>query len=467
MSPFRFSQLLFVLKEKEERDLNVLRDRPLTMRVLGLAGPAMASMLSHTLLTLVDTAMVGRLGADALAAVGIGGMAMYVVMSAFFAIDSGSRAIVARYFGAGDCSRCGQVCQQALFLSLVFGIILSIGGWFLSDDMYRLMRAETTVVALGGEYLKLRLLAATFIFAAFAFNGFFTGLGDTKTPMVVMITANSLNVILNYVLIFGKLGFPALGVEGAALATVIARVSGFLLYAIIILSKTALKAYRPRLTFSPHWERMKQLIRVAAPTSFEQVMQATGFLAFTTIITQLGTIPLAANNIGLNITMISFMPAYGFGVAASALVGQNLGAKKIEAAERSGWTAAILGVFFMTLMGLVFFFLPKYLMVIFTNDQQVIHKGVTILKILAFVQPFDALHIVLGLALRGAADTKWVMACNLIITWLLFVPLSYVLALPLGAGLSGAWGGLALFIFSAGIAMTWRFRGGKWKEIEV
>ena len=447
--------------------MNILSDRPLIQRVLILAGPAMASMLSHTLLTLVDTAMVGRLGPDALAAVGIGGMVMYVVMSAFFAVDSGSRAIVARYFGSGDCSNCGQILQQALILSLVFGVLLSIGGWFFSDDMYRLMRADTAVVVLGDEYLKLRLLAATFIFGAFAFNGFFTGLGDTKTPMVVMIAANSLNVILNYVLIFGKLGCPAMGVKGAALATVIARVSGFILYTIIILSKTSLRAYRPRLSFSPHWERMKQLVRISSPTSFEQVMQAAGFLAFTTIITQLGTIPLAANNIGLNITMISFMPAYGFGVAASALVGQSLGAKRFVEAERSGWTAAALGVIFMTFMGLVFFFLPKYLMMIFTNDQQVISNGITILRILAFFQPFDALHIVLGLALRGAADTKWVMACNMAITWFLFVPASYCLALPLGIGLNGSWWGLAFFIFAAGTAMTWRFRSGQWKEIEI
>ena len=423
--------------------------------------------MSHTLLTLVDTAMVGRLGADALAAVGVGGMVMYVVMSAFFAIDSGARAIVARYYGSGDCSNCGQVCQQALVLSVFFGIALTTAGWYFSDDMYRLMRAEVEVVALGGEYLKLRLFAAVFIFAAFALNGFFTGLGDTKTPMMVMITANSINIIFNYLLIFGKFGFPTMGVKGAALATVIARFSGFILYTVLILARQSLKAYRPRLKLSVHWERMKQLIRIASPTSFEQVMQATGFLAFTAIITQLGTIPLAANNIGLNITMISFMPAYGFGVAASALVGQNLGAKRFEEAERSGWTAATLGVIFMTFMGLVFFCFPKYLMMIFTNDTTVIVKGVIILKILAFFQPFDALHIVFGLALRGAADTKWVMASNLMITWFLFVPSSYLLALPFGFGLNGSWWGLALLLFAAGTVMTIRFRGGRWKEIEI
>lgn len=442
-------------------------DKPLTKRVLALAGPAMASMMSHTLLTLVDTAMVGRLGADALAAVGIGGMVMYVVMSAFFAIDSGARAIVARYYGSGDCSKCGQVCQQALILSAIFGFALTTSGWFFSDDIYRLMRAEAEVVTLGGDYLKLRLLAAAFIFSAFAFNGFFTGLGDTKTPMMVMITANSINIVFNYLLIFGKFGFPAMGVKGAALATVIARISGFILYTIIILSRRSLKAYRSQLTFSIHWERMRQLIRIASPTSFEQVMQATGFLAFTAIVTLLGTIPLAANNIALNITMISFMPAYGFGVAASALVGQKIGAKRYEEAERSGWTAATLGVIFMTCMGLVFFFFPKYLMMIFTNDTTVISKGVTILRILAFFQPFDALHIVLGLALRGAADTKWVMAGNLIITWFLFVPASYLFALPLGFGLNGSWWGLALLLFAAGTVMTVRFGSGKWRAIEI
>lgn len=442
-------------------------DKPLTKRVLTLAGPAMASMLSHTLLTLVDTAMVGRLGADALAAVGIGGMVMYVVMSAFFAVDSGSRAIVARYFGSGNCSQCGQVCQQALILSVIAGLALSTAGWFFADDIYRLMRAEPMVVSLGGEYLKFRLLAATFIFVAFAFNGFFTGLGDTKTPMIVMITVSLINIFFNYLLIFGKLGFPAMGVKGAAIATVISRICGFILYNVIVLVRKTLQEYRPHLTFVPNLERMKQLVRISAPTSFEQVMQAMGFLVFTAIITQLGTIPLAANNIGLNITMISFMPAYGFGVAASALVGQNLGAKRYEDAERSGWTAATLGVIFMTLMGLVFFFFPQYLMMIFTNDRLVIEKGATILRILAFFQPFDALHIVVGLALRGAADTKWVMACNLIVTWLLFVPATYVFSLPLGLGLNGAWWALALLIFVAGITMTQRFRRGRWKEIEI
>lgn len=447
--------------------MKVYFDRPLTKRVLLLAYPAMVSMLSHTLLSLVDTAMVGRLGAEALAAVGIGAMVMYVVMSAFFAIDSGSRAIVARHFGAGDCSNCGKVLQQALLLSFFFGTAITVAGCFFSNDIFRLMGAEHGVMSLGGEYLRLRLFAAVFIFAAFAFNGFFTGLGDTKSPMMVMIAANTLNVVLNYLLIFGKLGFPAMGVKGAALATVIARVSGFAIYLAVTMSKKSLKKCGPFVSFSLKWERMKQLVRIASPTSFEQVLQAAGFLALTAIVTQLGTVPLAAHNIGLNITMISFMPAYGFGVAASALVGQSLGAKRFREAEHCGWTAATLGVIFMTLMGLVFFFLPKYLMMIFTNDEQVICKGVTILKILAFFQPFDALHIIFGLALRGAADTKWVMVCNLAITWLLFVPTSYLLALPLGFRLAGSWWGLALLIFAAGIAMTWRFRAGKWKEIEI
>ena len=423
--------------------------------------------MSQTLLTLVDTAMVGRLGAEALAAVGISGMVVYVVMSAFFAIDSGSRAIVARSYGSGNCTSCGQVCQQALILSVGAGLVLMAAGWFFADDIYRFMRAEAAVVALGSEYLKIRLLAAVFVFVAFAFNGFFTGLGDTKTPMAVMITANSINVLLNSLLIFGKLGFPAMGVKGAALATVISQICGFFLYNVIVLTKKSLQAYRPRLTYTPNWERMKQLVRISAPTSFEQMMQAAGFLAFTAIITRLGTIPLAANNIGLNITMISFMPAYGFGIAASTLVGQNLGAKRPEEAERGGWTAAALGVVFMTLMGLVFFFFPRYLMMVFTTDPLVIDQGAMILRILAIFQPFDALHIILSLALRGAADTTWVMACNLLITWLLFVPATYLFALPLGLGLNGAWLALGILLFIAGIAMTARFQRGRWKKIAI
>ncbi|MFQ6093671.1 MAG: MATE family efflux transporter [bacterium] len=442
-------------------------DRPLTKRVLLLAYPAMVSMLSHTLLSLVDTAMVGRLGAESLAAVGIGAMVMYVVMSGFFAIDSGSRAIVARYFGAGKFSNCGQIFQQALILSVLFGAAITAAGCFFSEDMYRLIRAEPGVTSLGGEYLRLRLFGAAFIFAAFAFNGLFTGLGDTKTPMVVMVVANSLNVALNYTLIFGKLGFPAMGVKGAALATVIARVSGFSIYLAVTLSKKSLRRFSPYGSFSLHRERMKQLIRVASPTSFEQVLEAAGFLAFTVIVTQLGTVPLAAHNIGLNITMLSFMPAFGFGVAASTLVGQSLGAKRFGEAEHSGWTAATLGVLFMSFMGLVFFFLPKYLMMIFTNDREVIRQGVTILKILAFFQPFDGLGMILGLALRGAADTRWVMACNLAITWLLFVPGSYLLALPLGFRLNGSWWALGLLLFASGTAMAWRFRNGKWKKIKI
>jgi putative MATE family efflux protein len=328
-----------------------------------------------------------------------------------------------------------------------------------------IFQAADDVLDLGEVYLS--TVASTFAAMAIMLVGTaaLRGVGDTRTPMLIMAVVNVVNMVVAYVLIYGIGPFPALGVLGSALGAAIGRVVGFaLVIGVLVRGHRGLRL-RSRLLL-PDATQFRRIIAIGAPAGAEMLVLRGGMMAFVATVASLGTSALAAHQIALTSESLSFMPGFGFSVAATTLVGQALGARRPRLAERSGWTACGMAALIMSAMGLLFFLFPEKFMAAFTDDPVVIALGSGPLRLVALVQPFLAASMVLSGALRGAGDTRWPLAITASGFWGVRLPLAFILAqTPLG--LLGAWTGMAIDLALRGIATTLRFRCGGWTSIQV
>ncbi len=447
--------------------MNILLRKRYSLKVIRLAYPIMFGMVSHTLMQVIDSAMVGRLGAAALAATGLAGMAVYVVVRTIGAVDIGIQALTSRRFGEKNFQEIGKVMFHAAGYSFGIGLIVSAVLYVSFKYIFVFLTSDPEVQKLGISYGSIRSLEVLAFLIIYSHRGFFNGIGKTKVTMYVMLVVNLLNIILNYIFIFGKFGAPRLEVTGAAIGSAVSVYAG----AIMVICWTFLPQYRKKYSF---YKRMKFdsglcliMARLSYPPSIQNFFVLGGFLTFLKIMASVGTLTLAASNICMTILSTSFMPAVGMGMAASTLVGQNLGAKKKDLAEIYGWEAAKLGTIFMGSLGIVFIIFPHEILRFFTPDMNVINEGVTALRILGFLQFFDAWGIIFSFCLLGAGKTFLVMACEIAIHWLIFIPVTYLSSISLKMGIAGGWGSLGLYIFLFGILMMLLFKKSSWKETVI
>jgi len=281
-----------------------------------------------------------------------------------------------------------------------------------------------------------------------------------------MLVVNLLNVVVAWTAINGPFGLPRLGVVGSAMGAATGRLVGGLLVVIILLRGRA--GIRLRLSnLRLDWAMARRILRVGLPTGLEQLLMRSGQMFFARILAELGTVAFAANQVAINILSISFMPGFGFALAATTLVGQGLGARDPEGAQQRGYTTYKLGAGLMAAIGLCIVLFPGQLMGFFTNEAQVITQGIMPLRAVGLIQPLLAASMIFAGALRGAGDTRFPMAVTGSTIWLVRLPLAYLLSLALGWGLLGAWSAMGIDLTLRGILNFLRFRGGRWKQIEV
>ncbi|HOQ73112.1 MAG TPA: MATE family efflux transporter [Limnochordia bacterium] len=447
-----------------------LAAKPLDLRarILRLAWPAIVENLLHTMVGIVDTAMVGRLGAAALAAVGLGNQINHLGLTVFSALATGSTALVARYIGAEQPERARDVARQSLVLGLfVSGTVMLTfltAARALLGFLFR--RAETVVLDSAALYVRIVALAMILNYFLIVINAALRGAGDTKTPMQITALVNLINVIGNAVFIYGLGPVPALGVAGAALGTAIAQALGGVM-ALRVLFRSDVLQVRWGDSFRPDLEIIHRIAKIGAPAGVEQGTLRIGQLFYTMIVSSLGTVSYAAHQVALNAESLSFMPGAGFAVAATTLVGQNLGAGRPEDAERAGRISRNLGILVMASMGLVFFLIPGPIVRIFSQDPEVVSLAVICLRLVAIAQPSLAVWMILAGGLRGAGDTRAIMKMVLVSFLGVRVVLAYVLALRLGMGLIGAWIGMVADLFLRSLLIQWRFNRGEWKFVKV
>ena len=430
-----------------------------------LSYPIILANISETLLGVVDTYMVGQLGEVEIGAVGLGSMMAWLFYLPFVGLAMGLNTFVSQSYGAKKYTACGYMTWQGIYVALISGVLIW-AGIMLAPIMFDLAGPSPEVHDLGVTYLQWRLLDAPGLMVGMTIASFFRGVGDTKTPMKIGITINIINIILNYGLIYGHFGLPRLEVQGSAIGSAIAGLSGGLIY-VVLFFRRYLTPFANRTLVWPNRQDLGRIIRVGAPIGLQRFLDIGSFVIFSAFIGRLGNAQLAANQIAIQLMSISYMIGMGMGMAATTLVGQYIGSKQLDLAERSTYSALKLAAGIMVFIGLLFFLFPEPLVTFFNDSPDVIRYGKQGLLYAALFQGFDALAVVFIGALRGAGDTRWTASAAFIGAWLFFLPLAYLLTFTLDMGFWGAWLGATVYICMLGTACFYRFRQGVWKTMVI
>jgi putative MATE family efflux protein len=426
----------------------------------------MGEQLLSMMVGLVDTFLVGHLGAAPLAAVGLANQWVFLVISLFSSVAVGSTALIARFIGARDPEQANYVLRQSMLMALVIGAAAMGLGLLFARPAVQLLGALPDSVDLATAYLS--VVSGVFVFSALMFvgNACLRGAGDTRTPLYIMMVVNVLNIVVAWTAINGPFGLPKLGVVGSALGAVAGRsVGGILVLAILLRGRAGLHLRFEGLRLDR--DMIQRILRVGVPTGIEQLFFRTGQMVFTRIVAGLGTIELAASQVAITGWSLSFMPGFGFAVAATTLVGQALGAEDPDRAERLGYTSARMGALLMGAAGIAFLLFPAQIVGFFTEDPEVIAIGTLPLQMVGLIQPLLASNMIFAGGLRGAGDTRFPMIVTGVSIWLIRLPLSVLLAVTLGWGLPGAWAAFGFDLSLRGVLNFLRFRAGTWKTVQV
>lgn len=432
--------------------------------VLKIALPAIAGLSTQMILSLVDTAMVGRLpeATFALAAMGLGVLATWALISFFSSLATGTHVLVARKFGEKDYPACGKILNNSIYLSFVIGSIVAMIAVFYAYDISYFFAADPTVGGYAGDFIFYRFIGIPFFLISVSYRGFYFGVNKTKIFMVSGIITNLLNIFFNYMLIYGKFGMPRMGVAGSALGSTIATLFESLFYFVIIISPSYRHKFQNFKNLKIDFSLIRKIYKISIPVSFQNVFILIGFLSFIAITGLIGTKEQAATQTIMSILFLSLLPGFGFGIAAQTLVGNNLGSGKIQLAKIYGYETAKVATYYTVLLGIILIIFPKAVLSIITTDNSILEVAKPALRVAGVAQIFYATGIVLGNGLQAAGKTLFVMISEVVTNILIFVPLSYFLGVYLHLGLAWAWGALPVYIILFSTTILIKFKFGKW-----
>ncbi len=436
--------------------------------VIKLAWPVIVQQVSFSMVQLVDTALVGHLGEDALAGVRLAGQLFWFSQAGIVAVGIGATAIVARSVGAGETEKASRVLQTAFLMALAWGCLMGVLMYFIGGSVLGFLGAEPAAQHNGAVFLKYAAIGMPAMALLFAGNAAQQGAGDTRTPMLVGLVINVVNVIVAYALINGAWGAPELGVKGSGLAFATSSFVGCALVLVALASGSRTLSWSP--TNRLDGESARRILNVGLPAGVEQMQFNVAFLTYTAIIASLGTTALAAHGVTLAIQSLTFNVGFALGVATTALVGQSLGAGRPDLAEKATWLTLRHSLIFMCAIGGLLMVFGGQITSLFVGGEDaddVVHIGRQLLLIFAFAMPGIAVSLTLGGALRGAGDTRAVLIIMAFSTWVVRLVPAYLLAVTLGLGVPGAWVMAVGDITVRSALMYGRFRTGKWKSIRV
>ena len=434
--------------------------------ILLLSIPMVLEMGMESVFAVVDIFFVSKLGADAVATVGITESLITIIYAIAIGLAMATTAIVARRIGEKDKEGAAKATVQSIIVGFSASLPISLLGIFYAPQLLSLMGAEANIVENLSGYTSIMIGSNVVIMLLFVINAVFRGAGDAAISMRVLWVANAINIVLDPILIFGWWIFPELGIKGAAIATTIGRGTG-VLYQLYLLGKgsTRIKILKEHLIF--HWEIMKNLIRISLGGIGQFLIATSSWIGLVRIMAEFGSITVAGYTIAIRILIFSILPSWGMSNAAATLVGQNLGAGKPDRAEKSTWMAAIVNMVFLGFVGIIFFTFSEFLMRLFTNDEAIIAVGAQCLRIISYGYLAYAFGMVIIQAFNGAGDTKTPTIINFFCFWLLEIPLAYFLALELGWAQEGVFYSIVVAETVLGIIGFIVFKQGKWKETKV
>ena len=435
-------------------------------RILKVALPAIAGLSTQMVVSLVDSAMVGRLdeATYALAAMGIGVLATWALISFFSSLATGTHVIIARRFGSQDFDACGKTLNNSLAIGFSIGIVVAAAGVFASSPIAHFFASDNTVGDLASQYIFYRFLGIPFFLISVSYRGFFFGIGKTKIFMFSGVITNLLNIILNAVFIYGNFGAPRMGLAGAGLASSLATMFDFFFYFTITLLPSYRHKYHNFRNIKLDFNIIRRIFKISLPVSFQNIFILVGFLIFVAITGIIGTKQQAASQAVISTLFMSFLPCFGFGIAVQTLVGNNIGGGKLDLAKIYGFETAKIATYYTILLGIIFITIPQIVLLLITTDQSIISVAVPALRIAGFAQIFYATGVVLANGLQAAGKTMFVMLSEVISNLLIFVPLSYFLGVYLKLGLTWAWAALPFYIIIYSTVIFIKFRSKNWNK---
>jgi putative MATE family efflux protein len=448
------------------------RQLPVYAQVWRLSFPVIIANLLQTAVNVVDVFMAGRLGPIEIAAIGMSNTVRLVVLIAIMAVTAGSMALAAQAKGARDPAQLSFVTRQSLSLTVLLALMLSVIGWFVSEPLLTFLNSggNPEVVTLGTGYLQLLFLGTVFLVVNFTINSLMQGAGDTVTPLYISGAVNVLNILFNYVFMFGPGPLPAFGVAGAAMGTVAARIIASAIGLYILYSGRNIIKILPG-SYWPNWHMFRDILTIGVPSGLQGIVRNTAQVLVLRIITSTaaGSYGAAALAIGLQVESLAFMPGLAISIAATSLVGQSLGAWQVGSARVRGNAAVVLGVVVMTLISLPIILFAPLIVRLFDPSAHptVVSAGSSYLTINMLSQPLLAVAMVVNGALRGAGDTTPGLVGTVLGRWLVVVPLAYVLALTFGWGVEGVWWSLFAGTTVQALYVLHRWRSGAWVEVAL
>lgn len=462
----RFFSIDYMLKKDE-----ILGTLPTTREVyknsFNMSWPCAFEAVLVSLVGSIDIMMVGGLGAEAIAAVGLTNQPKFVLLAMIFSLNVGVTAIVARRKGAEDFKGANSCLKQSIILSFIISLIMAISGYIFANEIMLFAGAGEDVINDSVAYYKILMVSIVFTSLSLTINAAQRGVGNTKISMRTNVVANIVNLIFNYFLINGVWIFPRLEVRGAAIATTLGSIVGFLMSVFSVYYNTRILDLRGKGNWKFDKATMKAFLSISGSSVVEQVFMRIGFFSFAIIVAALGTIAFATHQICMNVINLSFCFGDGLSAAAASLVGQNLGARRPDKAKIYGKTGQRMAFIVSTVLFFVFILARKQIIMLFNSEEHIVSLGGMIMIIIAFTTHAQTSQTVYNGCLRGAGDTKFVALISFISIALIRPGLAWILCFPANLGLKGAW--IALF---ADQTMRYilgkkRFDSGKWTKIKI
>lgn len=431
--------------------------------LIAISIPIVMSNLLQTAYQITDTFWVGRLSAEAVAAVSLSFPVTFLLISIGGGLPIAGTVLIAQYKGKGDARMMNHVAAQTFLMVFVVSLLLSVPGYIFSEPIMRLVGAEPEVLPQATSFMQMTFIGFVFVFGFFVFESLMRGLGEAKTPMYIVMLTVLINFVLDPLFIFGYGPVPAMGVSGAALATMITQAIATIIGFSLLMRGTVGIHLRWR-DFRPDPAFIKKAFFIGLPSSIEQSTRSLGMTAITMLVAGFGTLAVAAYGIGMRLLMLVFIPAMGLSVATSALVGQNIGAGKIDRASQTNMVGSVLGFGILTVMGIALFFSTHALALFLVPEGgDAIALSDSFVRIMAPSFGFIGLQMIILGTLRGAGDTKASMNITLISQWVIQFPLALYLSSWTSLGLSGIWWSFTVSnVISTGLVLYW-FKRSDWK----
>ncbi len=446
-----------------------VNNKALYRDIIQIAWPSLIELTLTQLASMVDLMMVGQINYNALTAVGLTTQPKFLLMTLIQSLCVGTTAMVARYKGAGKQDKANLVLRQSLMLTFFIAIVMAVLGFAFATPMIRFMGGNEETLADAVAYFKIQMIGFVPLGLTFVFTAALRGAGDSRTAMIYNTTANIVNVICNYILIYGHFGFPALGVAGASIATIIGQFVAFCMGLYAVIHKTDRKYLHLKFSegFRPDKDAISSIFMIGVPSMIENLIMRAGMITFSKLVVSLGNVYYATHQVCMNIQALSFMVGQAIAVSSTSLVGQSLGKKRPDMAKAYSFRSATIGFILSIVLGLIFVFFGKGIVRLYNDDVQVVTLGGTIMMFVAFLQPFQCTQFVLAGSLRGAGDTRATAVITTITVLFVRTGLAFLFIKGLNWGLYGAWAAMACDQILRTVLVTARYMNGKWMFLKL